>query len=173
MTLLLLGHCQKTLLKVKDPPLLEVVESPLIPPLPPLRDDERPAVIDAAPPSEAEEDPLLKVIDPPLPVSAEPTLMTTLPPVPEVASPVSIVKMPLLPFVVVPVDKVIAPLTPPVPESAVLIVTAPDATVDGPVPDVILMLPPVPELPFPRTSYTAPPAALPAPLRKVTAAPLP
>ena len=58
------------------------------------------------------------------------------------------------PLAVSPVERVIDPLKPPELESAVLIVTAPEDAVDGPVPDVMLMLPPESESPFPPTSDT-------------------
>ena len=66
------------MLKVKDPPVHDDAETPLIDALPPLPDGETSAVKNAATPSETEEELLLKVIDPPLSVSAEPTLKTTL-----------------------------------------------------------------------------------------------
>ena len=95
------------------------------------------------------------------------------PPAPEVASPLDMIKLPVLPFVLSPVDIVNAPLTPLLPLLAVVIDTAPDAVVEAPLPDVMLMLPPTDDEPFPPNNDTAPPDVLPDPLLKVKAPPLP
>ena len=95
------------------------------------------------------------------------------PPAPEVASPLDMIKLPVLPFVLSPVDIVNAPLTPLLPLLAVVIDTAPDAVVEAPLPDVMLMLPPTDDEPFPPNNDTAPPDVLPDPLLKVKAPPFP
>ena len=71
-----------------------------------------------------------------------------------------------------PVDKAIDPLISEVPESTSFIVIDSDSIVDGTVPEVIVMLHPVPELPFPPMGGTDPPVTIPATLLKVNAPPL-